>query len=318
MSEIDGLSGSVSVLKGPDVVVRASAGIADADSGAMCTPRTRFQVASLSKQFTAAAAMLLVEDSVLALDVPIPEWWHDCPAQWRGLTLHDLLSHTSGLGHWQALPGLGLEDLRDVGTFLDRFAAVALRSVPGEAWHYSSPGYLVVARIIEQATGRPYADFVTERILRPCGLEETSLGGTSPREAARGYRTGRRVDLVEFAALPGAADVWSTVGDLAAYTAAFNSGAVVTPASREKMITLRTAITDKWGSLGPVVADSYGYGYCLGTVAGRAAFFHPGDNPGYLSFLACLPELDVTVAILANEEDVSVSDILESVLPEVM
>ncbi|MFD7080183.1 serine hydrolase domain-containing protein [Streptomyces sp. NPDC059918] len=318
MSEIDGLSGSVSVLKGRDVVVRVSAGIADARSGALCTPRTRFQVASLSKQFTAAAVMLLVEDSVLALDVPIPEWWHDCPVQWRGLTLHGLLSHTSGLGHWQALDGLGLEDLRDVRVFLDRFSAVALRNTPGEVWHYSSPGYLVVARIIEQATGRPYAEFVTERILDPCGLKETSLGGPSPQEASRGYRTGRRVDVVEFAALPGAADIWSTVGDLTAYTAAFNSGTVVTPASREMMITPRTAITDKWGSLGPVVADSYGYGYCLGTVAGLGAFFHPGDNPGYVSFLACLPALDVTVAILANEEDVSVSDILESVLSAVM
>ncbi|MHC0432549.1 serine hydrolase domain-containing protein [Streptomyces sp. O3] len=305
------------VMRGSEVVMRVSAGVADAGTGAVCTSETRFQVASVSKQFTAAAAMILVEDGALAVDVPIAEWLPDCPPRWQPVTLHHLLSHTSGLGHWLELPGFDINTLRDADEFLERFATVPLRGVPGTAWHYSSPGYLLVARIIEQVSGRRYGDFVTERILRPLGLEATGVGVPPRGAVAHGYRGGRRVDVAEFAALPGAGDIWSTVGDLARYTAAFNAGGVVSVSSREVMVAAHAPITSDLGADGCVAAGGYGYGYCLGTLADHPARFHPGDNPGFQSFLGWLPESGVTIVVLSNSEDSDVSDVLRQVLPVV-
>ncbi|MGW7356000.1 serine hydrolase domain-containing protein [Streptomyces sp. NPDC054802] len=178
MDEVHGLSGSVLVLHGPEVVMRVSAGTADTGTGAVCTSETRFQVGSVSKQFTAAAAMLLVEDGALAVDDPIAESLPGCPPRWRHVTLHHLLSHTSGLGHWPELPGFDTSAVRDADEFLERFATVPLRGAPGTAWRHSSPGYLLVARIVEQISGHRYGDFVTERILRPLGCRRRSRAGS--------------------------------------------------------------------------------------------------------------------------------------------
>ncbi|HEX6499609.1 MAG TPA: serine hydrolase domain-containing protein [Micromonosporaceae bacterium] len=317
MAAMEGLSGSVLVVRDSVPVVQVSTGMADGESGAACTLDTRFQIASVSKQFTAAAVMLLVEDQDLALDVPIAEWLPDCAPRWRCLTLHRLLSHTSGLGQWHELSGFDITEPGSAGEFLERFGEVPLRTAPGTAWHYSSPGYLLAAQIIEEASGRSYADFLTERVLRPLGLDSTSVGAPASREAACGYRGGLRVDAAEFAAMPGAGDVWSTVGDLARYTAAFHTNAVVTEGSRETMLAAHMPVAGGWGTVGPVAADGYGYGYCLGTLAGRRACFHPGDNPGYQSFLGWLPEVDTTIAILANDEETSIAGILSRILPAV-
>ncbi|ONK13669.1 Penicillin-binding protein E [Streptomyces sp. MP131-18] len=281
----------------------------------MCTPDTRFQIASVSKQFTAASAMLLVEEGKAGLNDPIARWLPGCPERWRRLTLHQLLTHTSGMGHWQDLPGLDVNRLDATGELLEGFSSLPLRSAPGSTWHYSSPGYLLAARIIERVSGQAYADFLTERVLRPLGMTSTYVGEAPSEMAAYGYREGRRVDVAEFAALPGPGDLWSTVGDLALYTAAFNAGHLLTARSCEAMAAPHASMDGAWGTDGPAVARSYGYGYCLGTLAGHAARFHPGDNPGYQSFLGWLPRLDMTIALLCNDEETDIGGLLRQLIP---
>ncbi|MDT0441821.1 serine hydrolase domain-containing protein [Streptomyces johnsoniae] len=312
---MEGLSGAVLVTRGGATILRASAGVSNAETGAMCTQDTRFQIASVSKQFTAAAAMLLVEEGKVGLNDPIARWLADCPERWRRLTLHQLLTHTSGMGHWQDLPGFDINRLDDAREILGGFARLPLRSTPGSTWHYSSPGYLLIARIIERVSGQGYADFLTERVLRPLGMTSTYVGEAPPEMAAYGYREGRRVDVAKFAALPGPGDIWSTVGDLALYTAAFNAGHLLTTRSREAMVTPHASMDGTWGTHGAAVARSYGYGYCLGTLAGHAARFHPGDNPGYQSFLGWLPRLDMTIALLCNDEETDIDGLLRQLIP---
>ncbi|MFF4540313.1 serine hydrolase domain-containing protein [Streptomyces aureus] len=312
---IDGFSGAVLVVRGGEDLVRASGGVADLGTGARCTPGTRFQIASVSKQFTAAAVMLLAERGDVDVDDPVEPWLQDCPQAWRQLTLHQLLSHTSGLGHWRDLPGFDIEHPGDARTFLDRFSAVPLRGAPGSAWHYSSPGYLLAARIVEEVSGQRYADFLTEHVLRPLGLTSTCVGEAPSGSAAHGHRGDRRVDVPEFAALPGTGDLWSTVDDLARHTAAFDAGHLLTARSREAMATPHASMAGAWGTDGPAVAEGYGYGYALGTLAGHTARFHIGDNPGYRSFLGRLPGLDTTVVILSNNEDDDLDDVLRRLVP---
>ncbi len=316
---IDGLRGAVLVTRGGATVLEAAAGVSDAEAGTMCTPDTRFQIASVSKQFTAASAMLLVEAGEVGLDEPITRWLADCPERWRRLTLHQLLTHTSGMGHWRDLPDFDINRPGSTRAILGRFSGLPLRGTPGSAYHYSSPGYLLAASIIERVGGQRYADFLAEQILRPLGMTSTApVGETPPERAACGHREGRRVDAAEFAAIPGAGDLWSTVGDLALYTAAFNSGQFLTPRSREAMVAPHAVVNGARGTRGPVVASSYGYGYCLGTLFGHEARFHPGDNPGYRSFLGRLPRLDVTIALLCNDEGADIDGLLRQLIPAVI
>ncbi|RKN04156.1 serine hydrolase domain-containing protein [Streptomyces radicis] len=312
METIDGLSGVVLVTRGGTTVLRAAAGAANADTGTACTPDTRFQIASVSKQFTAAAAMLLVEEGEIGLDEPISRRLADCPERWRGLTLHQLLTHTSAIGHWSDLPGFDVDRPGDTRDILDRFSSLPLRGTPGSTWHYSSPGYLLTGWIIERVSGQGYADFLTERVLRPLGMTSTSVGEAPSEGAAHGYRRGRRVDAPEFAALPGPGDLWSTVDDLALYTAAFNAGHLLTTRSRETMIAPHVPMD------GAMAASGCGYGYFLGTLAGHPARFHAGDNPGYQSFLAWLPHLDTTVALLCNDEETDIEALLRQLIPAAM
>jgi CubicO group peptidase (beta-lactamase class C family) len=314
----DGFSGAILVTRGGATVVQASAGVSDAKAGARCTTDTRFQIASVSKQFTAASAMLLAEEGEVSLHGPINRWLTDCPQRWQQLTLHQLLSHTSGLGHWRDLPGFDIDHPGDARTFLERFSNVPLRSTPGSTWHYSSPGYLLAARIIERVSGQRYADFVTEHVLRPLAMTSTCVGQAPLEMAACGYREDRRVDVPEFAAMPGTGDLWSTVGDLALYTAAFNAGHLLTARSRETMVAPHASMGGAWGTGGPAVADSYGYGYSLGTLAGHAVRFHIGDNPGYQSFLGWLPGLEATVVILCNNEETNLDALLRQLMPTML
>jgi CubicO group peptidase (beta-lactamase class C family) len=317
MGMIDGFSGAVLVVRGGETVLQTSAGVARSD-GALCTADTRFQIASVSKQFTAAATMLLVEEGEVDLGGPISRWLPDCPSGWHQLTLHQLLSHTSGLGHWEDIPGFDIHQPCDTRQALDRLSKLPLLSTPGSAWYYSSPGYLLVARIIERVSGQRYADFLAERVLKPLGMTSTCAGEAPPVLAAHGYREGRRVDVPEYAAMPGAGDVRSTVGDLTLHTAAFNAGELLTARSREAMVTSHASLAGVLDTDGPAVADGYGYGYLLGTLAGHAVRFHTGDNPGFQSFLGWLPGLDVTIVILCNNEETDFDDLLRQLMPVVL
>lgn len=134
MPDISGLGGAALVTRGGRVVLREAAGIADAGTGRPCTPETCFRIASVSKQFTAASVMLLVEDGALDLHEPIARWLADVPESWRQITLHQLLSCTSGLGHWQAVPGFEFERPGTPDEYLARLAQQPLLFAPGTGW----------------------------------------------------------------------------------------------------------------------------------------------------------------------------------------
>lgn len=309
-------SGSLLVTRDGVSLQRASSGDADASTSKACSADTRFQIASVSKQFTAAAVMLLVDDGALDLDDDIGRLLHRCAPQWRELTLHQLLSHTAGLEHWNDIPGFDVRRPGEPDEFLERFARVPLRSAPSGTWHYSSPGYLLAARVVEAVIGAAYADILTERVLGPVGMAATLVGRTPPEPVAWGYRGGKRVDVAQFAAIPGTGDIWSTVGDLAKYTEAFVAGELLSTRSRQALVGEHAELRKPLDPNDPAPAHAYGYGYFLGTVCGHRAWFHPGDNPGYQSFLGHLPDLATTVVILCNDEETDLDGLLRELAPE--
>jgi CubicO group peptidase (beta-lactamase class C family) len=310
-----GFPGALVVLRGDAPVTELYSALADRQTGEPCGPGTRFQLASVSKQFTAAATMLLVEQGVLAVTDPVDRWITQTPPLWKAITIHHLLTHTSGLGHWPEYPDVnlygGVEPEREIKAFQSR----DLLFPPGTRWRYSSPGYVVLARIVERASGEAYASFLAERILRHAHLGETFVGNAHGRpRVARGYRDGRPVDSFDLDVVGiGAGDVSSTGVDLARWIRALGSGRAVSEASRRTMFAGKVAVGGERTS--SFVSDlHYGYGLFTGWTDGRPIVFHTGDNFGFKAMSVWLPENDLAVAVLSNEESTDLEPVVSGLL----
>jgi CubicO group peptidase (beta-lactamase class C family) len=317
MRSVGGLRGAVIVARAGSVALELAAGPAEAEAGAECTPQTRFQIASVSKQFVAAAVMLLVESGTVALGEPVDRWLPGCGPQWRQVTLHHLLTHTSGIGHWGEVPGFDPSQPMSPDQRLALIQQAPLLTQPGTRWHYSSPGYLLIGHIVTRASGQPYTDVITERILTPLELTSTSVGDVSAGAAiARGYRDGEPVPAWELSEMPGTGDIRSTAGDVARFTTALHRGSVLTGSSVRALVTVHTPLSGDQGSGDDwLTGDGYGYGHFIGSIGGHPAYFQPGDVPGYKSFSAWLPEYAASIVILANDETADIENLLRQLLP---
>jgi CubicO group peptidase (beta-lactamase class C family) len=314
MRQVAGLRGTAVVTRGGSVEVDLAAGPADIEVGVLCNPGTPFQLCSVSKQFATAAVMLLAESGRLDLREPVARWLPGGLPQWRQVTLHHLLSNTAGIPHWLEAPGLDPAEPMTISERLEIIQATPLRTEPGALWHYSSPGFLLAGLIVERASGRPYPEFLAERILSPLKLAGTTVGG-APRAAARGYKDGQPVPPWDLDAMPGTGDIWSTVGDLSRFTAALHSGELVAAGSLRAMCTAHASLDDDEEGEPRLTTTGYGYGMYTGIFAGHAAYYHTGDNPGYQSFACWIPDRAASIVILANDEAVSITGLLRQLLP---
>jgi len=314
MRQIEGLRGTAMVTKGGSGQADLAEGLADVEAGVRCTPGTRFQLCSVSKQLAATAVMLLVESGRLDLGEPVGRWLPGGLQQWRRVTLHHLLSHTAGIPHWREAPGLDPAKPMRISERLEIIQATPLRTEPGAQWHYSSPGFLLVGFIVERASGQPYPEFLTERILSPLKLAQTTVGG-APGGAARGYRDGQPVAPCDLDAMPGTGDIWSTAGDLTRFTTALHSGELITASSLHAMCTAHAVIDDEDDGEPRLTTTGYGYGMFSGNFAGHAAWYHPGDNPGYQSLACWIPDRAASIVILVNDEAASIPSLLRQLLP---
>ncbi|HUJ67330.1 MAG TPA: serine hydrolase domain-containing protein, partial [Acidimicrobiales bacterium] len=208
-------SGAFRVNRAGQVLAEGASGVRDPVTNEPCTPATRFQPASISKQFVAAAVILLQERGQLSLDDPVARWWPPAPAEWSSIHIGHLLDHTSGLPHWDGLGRRESGPLPGREEILDRTRRLSLASEPGRRWRYSGPGYLIAAEIVGAATGTDYPTFVTEQLFRPLGMASTTSGLFPEAGHALGTEGGKWLDPdPNLTGLPGTGDVWTTTGDL--------------------------------------------------------------------------------------------------------
>ncbi len=312
MSEIEGLHGAALVTRGGSVELEWAGGPVGDAAGSQCTVQTRFQIASVSKQFAAVATMLLVDDGIIDLFDPVARWLPQCPPRWSTVTLRHLLSHTAGVPHWGDAPGFVADQTMDLDQRVALICDAPLLSEPGTKWHYSSPGYLLVGYIVGRAAQQSYGDLLTRRVLEPLALKSTTVGNVAGADAvAHGFDAGRRVEAWDLADMPGTGDICSTVGDMVRYNAALHGGSLLSPGSLDAMTTGHAVVQDDDDVL---ATNGYGYGVYLGTSRGHRVLYHPGDNPGYKSFNAWIPDLAASVVILSNDE----SDVLADVVAQLL
>ena len=295
-------NGTVLVAEGGELVYAAGVGEADKSWGIPNTTETKFRIASLTKQFTAALVLQLVEDGQIDLDAPISTYLPDYPsAQADRVTVHHLLSHTGGVPEHTGRPDMG-EIMRRAYApedFLALFAELPLDFEPGSAFRYSNSGYYLLGVIVERVTGETFAVALRDRLLAPLGLRDT---GYDPfpeivPSLARGYvRTSGGFANAPYidTSVPYAAGMMvSTAPDLYRWTQALHRGDVFRDAATtERMLT--------------PVRDDYGYGIGVSTLPigdqQVRAVAHSGGIPGFSTMLIHLPERDQTIVVLDNTQ----------------
>ena len=235
---LHGLSGAIVVARGNTVVLRKGYGIADRERGSAIGPDTPFFIGSLAKQFTAAAVLRLAADGKLTLADSLGAFFVDVPADKRGISVRQLLSHTSGLPY---LPSRGLFGLGTRDSVMREMLAERLIFEPGKQYEYSTPGYILLAGIIERASGLTYEQYL-RTLFERAHLESTGFVGERTRWSAspvRSYTDGNPEEtLADVPALPrfvGAGSIVSTVGDLHTWYAALLRGDVLPDAQRDTL-----------------------------------------------------------------------------------
>ena len=264
----------------------------------------------MSKQFTAAAVLLLAERGLLVVSDQAARWVPAGPQGWDQVTVHHLLSHTSGLPHWHDLPGLDLTKPESVTGLLGRLRSAGLLAPPGQRFSYSSPGYVLLAHIVEQTAGLPYAEFLAREVFGPLGMTATFAGNPAGQaDLARGHHDGTAVTSFDLDTNKGTGDIWSTAGDLASWDQALAAGQFLSEVSRQAMFASHAPVTEDFGLL--LRPHDYGYGWFLGTGPGdKAVIYHPGDNAGFLALNAWYPDLDARLIMLTNDETTDAAAII--------
>lgn len=276
----------------------ASVGYADVESSIPATGESSYRIGSITKTFTAALALLLVERGELVLDSPVGRYLPGTP--FGHIPVRMLLSHSSGLQReapsdmWRSMHGPSRIELRDL------FERVELIAAPGERWHYSNLGYAVLGQIIEEITHQPCDISITETLLNPLGLSQTSWA--PPSNAVVGYRLDPHVDAVQRepvmdqGAIGVGGQLWSTPGDLLRWGQVLGGGdvAVLPLAVVEKMHTLQVMVdTVGW-------TRGWGLGLILERRDDRIVAGHTGAMPGFQSALMLDRATELTVVVLSN------------------
>ncbi len=302
---------SLAVVRGGRIVKAAGYGLADLELGVPATASTVYEIGSDTKQFTAVAVMMLVEEGKIALDDAITKYFPDAPAAWSRITVAHLLSHTSGIQNHVAVPGfmevfrtnLGYATTPARDELVRLFHALPLEFEPGATWSYDNTGYYLLGILVEQASGTPYWQFLRERIFMPLGMQATSSTAPQPivRNRASGYdRVGDTYE--NRPALPpavafSAGAMLSTVEDLARWDTGLRAHMLLGAASSERLWTAcRTAD-------GSLAAHDYGFGWFVDTFHGHRIALHGGGTPGFSSVVYRFLDDDLTIVILANRGD---------------
>jgi CubicO group peptidase (beta-lactamase class C family) len=278
--------GSVLVAENGKIIFSKSYGMADLEWSVPNSPTTRFNIASMTKQFTAASILLLEDRGKLKADDLVKKYLPDAPASWDKITIYHLLTHTSGIPNDAAKYEPGTPDKL---VFNDR----PLNSQPGEQWVYTNLGYIVLGYLLERISGQTYEAFVRENIFKPLGMNDSGLMSfvsILPRRAS-GYWPGsngienadRSFDTrIGFSA----GSLYSSTEDLLRWEEGLFGGRVLSPASLRIMTT--------------PFKSSYACGLYAKRVNGHLMIEHDGNNIGFNSDMAYYPEDHLAVIVLAN------------------
>jgi D-alanyl-D-alanine carboxypeptidase len=300
---------ALAVVRDGRITKIAGYGIADREKNVPVAPNTVFKIGSVSKQFIATGIMLLAQDGKLKVDDPVKAYLPDAPEAWDGITLRHLLSHTGGL----IREGPAFEPFKvqpDIDVVRSGYSK-PLQSKPGEKYAYSNIGYFTLAEIITRVSGRPWPEFIRERVFAPSGMTATRTTTTDPLpNKAKGYTGNDRLaPAADWPAVRPSGAFVSTVEDLARWEAVLLTDTVLSPATRRQMWT---AVPLNDGG-----TSNYGFGWTVGTMDGRSVVHHGGSLPGFRAFYLRYVDERLAVIVLGNGDDADMADVAHGVATRV-
>ena len=286
--------GTVLVARGEEVLFSKGYGDANIEWGIANAPSTKFRLGSITKQFTAASVLLLEERGKLTVTDLIKTHLPDAPTTWDGITIHHLLTHTSGIPNFTAAPDYraSMTLPTTVEQTIARFREKPLDFAPGSKMSYSNSGYVVLGAIIEKVSGVSYATFVEENVFKPAGMKDSGYDSNTaiiPRRAAGYVASPAGKDNASYLHMTipfSAGALYSTTEDLLRWNLALFGGKILSAASLAKMTT-------------PAL-NNYALGVTVRTINGRKVVQHNGGINGFNTFLSYYPESRITIAVLAN------------------
>ncbi len=296
----DAPGAAVIVVRDGETLLRAGYGMANLELGVAIEPDMVFRIGSVTKQFTAVALLMLVQEGKVKLDSPLTDYLPDYPTGGRTITLHHLLTHTSGIRSYTRMENF-LDDIEEelsVAEMIDRFKDEPYEFAPGESYAYSNSAYFLLGAVIEKVSGLSYEQFVEERIFAALGMEHSFYGDHAeiiPRRVAgyagkpSDYRNARYFSMSQPYS---AGALLSTVDDLAKWDAALYGDRLV---AAERLEQAWTA-----AELNDGRSIHYGYGWSIGEYQGYKILRHGGAIFGFAAHVVRIPEAKIFVAVLSN------------------
>jgi CubicO group peptidase (beta-lactamase class C family) len=294
---------AVGVSEGHSIVLERAYGMADLEHNVANTPETIFEPGSVSKQFTAAATILLALDGEISLEDDIREYVPELPDYGETITIRHLLNHTSGLRDWGSVAGIeGWPRTTRVHTHTHMLDIASrqrsLNYPPGQYYSYTNTGYNLQAVLVERASGMPFAEFSKKRIFEPLGMTKTEWRDDFTRIVKnRSIAYSRNRDGIWSMRMPfenvhGNGGLLTTVGDLLRFTHNLETGELGGPRFIEEM--------HRQGTLNSGKTIAYASGLFIGEYKGVREVQHSGSTAAYRGFLTRFPDHGIAVAVMCN------------------
>jgi CubicO group peptidase (beta-lactamase class C family) len=317
------------VIKDGEPIFRKGYGVTDLRSMHAIGPATNFRLASLTKQFTAAAIMLLVRDGKLKYEDRLTDVFPNFPGYGKVITIRQLLNHTSGLTDYEdimerkyvGIPDEKIPQISDAGVLELLKQQTETRFPPGTRWHYSNSGYVVLAMIVEKKSGMSFGDFLRERIFKPLEMNHTTAyerGKNEVTNRAYGHTLTsgkwRETDQSSTSATLGDGGVYTSLDDLEKWDRALTRHTLLTEKEMAPAIAPPTArrgapLQEPDGTLAPL----YGFGWFLDPYRGHRRYSHYGETVGFRTAIQRFPDDRLTVIVLANRAELDAPALAESV-----
>lgn len=297
--------GSVLVARGGKVILEKGYGLANIELAVPNGPDTEFRLGSITKQFTATAILQLHEQGKLTVNDEACKYISGCPETWKGITIRELLSHTSGIPSYTNDPQFAQPKFMRIPLTPTEILMLSkdkpLDFPPGQQWKYDNSGYIFLGIIIEKVSGEKYADYLSWHIFGPLDMRESGYDDTAAilKNRAAGYRPGssgfQNAQYLDMSLPYAAGSLYSSVNDLYRWDRALYTDKLLSKASREEMWT--------------PVRNNYGYGWNIRQAHNHKQIGHGGGINGFSTFIARYPDDDAVVIVLSNNQAARSGDI---------
>jgi len=285
----------VLVIQNSKIMHKRGYGLADLRTRQLIQPETRFMLASVSKQFTAMAIMILTEEGKISYEDTLPKFFHNVPQGWKTITIEHLLTHTSGLPDRFQLIGYA-EGYKNQDILNRLIKHRLLNFTPGEKHKYSNSGYNLLSMIVEKVSGQPFREFLKERIFEPLEMHDTIVyDETEPaiNNRAIAYRSSRSGykpnDFLLYTT--GSSGIFSNVEDLFKWDQSLYTEKLVSTETINKAFSSHSRISQR---------EYYGYGWRIRPNTEVKVVYHTGSLGGICNIIFRIPEEQLTIIILSN------------------